>query len=127
MLIISTQGTSVYVSTFTLTAIAVCHQIRNLHKYKYQHIKIQIQLQVDRYQTIMHPFSSRPSLSATLAIIAALDLVSLLVLTHHPHHLHPPLTPHHHQTSRHYIFIFIIVRPAVLDLVCRPILSDPHI
>ena len=40
----------------------------------------QIQTQVDRYQTIMHPFSSRPSLSATLAIIAALDLVSLLVL-----------------------------------------------
>jgi len=52
----ASQGTSVYVSTFTLTAIAV-----------------------DRYQTIMHPFSSRPSLSATLTIIAALDLVSLLV------------------------------------------------
>merc|ERR1719397_1888681 len=51
----ASQGTSVYMSTFTLTAIAI-----------------------DRYRTIIHPFSSRPDLSRTLLIIAGLDCVATI-------------------------------------------------
>jgi len=52
----ASQGTSVYMSTFTLTAIAV-----------------------DRYRTIIHPFSPRPDLNKTILIITCLDVIAIMV------------------------------------------------
>lgn len=52
----ASQGTSVYMSTFTLTAIAV-----------------------DRYRTIIHPFSPRPDLNKTIIIIGCLDVIAVMV------------------------------------------------
>jgi len=74
----ASQGTSVYMSTFTLTAIAV-----------------------DRYWTILHPFSSRPDLNKTIFITVCLDLVAISV------------------TLPYSYFMELVSDPATNNMICQ--------